>query len=914
MRPSQLVGLELKRLSRNRFAILAASVLVLLPLLYSSLYLYAFWDPYEHLERLKVAIVNQDIPVTREDQTIESGKDLVDKLKDDHSVGWEFTSQEAALDGLNSSHYDLAIIIPKDFSQSILDTTKDSKEEPEGKKAKLLYYSNPGKNYLAEQIGNKVASKLEGDLNGQIAGNFLENVFGSLEDMKSNLEVASEGSSKLYDGIEKAYTGSNEITGHLEDAAQGSNTLRQGLEDLLKGSQDLAQGNTELAEGSVQLQEGSETLHEGVGSALEGSTKLTDGSNELVKGLKDANQSLNDAAIGSSKLYSGLKSANSGSKDLKEGLYHAFAGSLQVKGGATQINGGLLQMQSQLNHPTLGVPALIYGTNQIVQSTSEQGELLQGVLGLHQGLSAQIAPGVQNARNGLNQITPILQATDGNLSSAMSKLEALDTANSNPQIQEAIEELKRAQANIDSNSGSIHQVLSSVDTGLATVAGGISQVDGKLYNAQDNLLKPESIWGGIRALNIGANTIHQGLQQLLDSSNTSLNQLVPGSTQLKEGATGLSTGLASASGGATTLADGLSGLTEGGAELSSGLADGASRFPQLVEGGKALQDGTRQLKEGLSRLNDGMVTFVGKMGDWVTGVGKVSEGSNSLKEGTGQAAEGSRTLSDGLSALHEGSASLTDGLGQAESGSHELFNGLEEGVSKLQKNLPENRLAVSQAMGKSVEVDETQIHPVKNYGTGFTPYFVPLSLWVGALMLFFLLNLKDNSLRAYGISNTRILLGKYATLALLGTAQAVISSFILISVLGLQPQNIWAFYGFNILQSLSYIAIIFLLVKFFDLAGRFVAIVLLMLQLTSGGGTYPVFLIPKFFQVLHPYLPMTYGISALRQIISGSSDISLSTSVIVLLAYGIGALALTLLLSPKNLRIKDLHPKSQLGS
>ena len=181
-------------------------------------------------------------------------------------------------------------------------------------------------------------------------------------------------------------------------------------------------------------------------------------------------------------------------------------------------------------------------------------------------------------------------------------------------------------------------------------------------------------------------------------------------------------------------------------------------------------------------------------------------------------------------------------------------------------------------------------------------------------MLFFLINLKENTLWAAGVPKSRILLGKYAALALFGMAQALITSFVIITFLGLRPGNVLEFYAFNVLQSLAYVSIIFLLVGLFDTAGRFIAIVLLMLQLTSGGGTYPVSLIPKFFQTLHPYLPMTYGISALRAIISGSADISLHTSVLFLAGVGLGAILLSLLLAPKHLRIKDLHPSPQLGA
>ena len=88
--------LELKRLSRNRFARVATIVVCLMPLLYSFLYLYAFWDPYDNLEKMPVAIVNQDQAMNKDNHTVSAGEELVNKLKEDHTVGWRFTDEAEA--------------------------------------------------------------------------------------------------------------------------------------------------------------------------------------------------------------------------------------------------------------------------------------------------------------------------------------------------------------------------------------------------------------------------------------------------------------------------------------------------------------------------------------------------------------------------------------------------------------------------------------------------------------------------------------------------------------------------------------------------------------------------------------------------------------------------------------------------
>lgn len=909
MRVFQWVGLEIKRLLRNRFATLAAIVILLIPLLYSFLYLYSFWDPYGHLERIRVAVVNQDQAAKSNDQIVNAGQDLVKKLKEDHTVGWNFTNPQDAFDGLNRSKYDLVIVIPKDFSQSIVNATKDPQTKSELPKSKILYYSDPSKNYLTEQIGNKVVSNLQGEMNSQITGNFFENVFGNLTDMKTNLKSAADGSDELEAGIEKAYSGSSNITEHLHDAATGSDTLNLGLKSLSEGSAQVAQGNAGLAEGSTKLYDGSKTIQSGVNKAYDGSTQLGSGSDSLVKGLIEANQSIQDAASGSAELHSGLASAYEGSQKLQKGLADAVAGSGQLKDGADQLQTGLKTMKVQLNSTDsdpakAGVPVLIQGADQIVAATSEPSYTPDNPQTITNGVKAA-GDGIKQISGGLNTAVPALSDANMALLDAKAQMDKVLAANpslnSDPSFMTAYNEVLQVQQGIQ------NQVPA-----LSGAIIGLNQIQYGLTGQSSDPLHP-TVLDGLRSLNFGSTQLKGGLQNLLSQSNLGLDQLISGALTLSAGAMDLNSGLTSAYSGSSNLTQGLYDLREGGAKLSSGLASGAASFPKLVDGGKSLQEGINQLKQGLEDLSQGMIAFVEKLGDLMKGAIQLADGSKSLNDGTAQAMNGSVSLRDGLMALHDGSSALTGGLSQVQTGSQQLSSGLKEGVDSLQKELPQDTALVSKTMGQPVEINETQIHPVKNYGTGFAPYFIPLSLWVGALMIFFLINLKETSLQVAGVSKVRILLGKYATIALLSAAQAVISSFVLIEFLGLCPENALQFYGFNILQSLAYVAIMFLLIELFDMAGRFIAIVLLMLQLTSGGGTYPVTLSPEFFQAIHSYLPMTYGISALRSIISGSSDIPLQTSVAVLCGFGAGAILLTILLSPKQLRIKDLHPAPQLG-
>jgi YhgE/Pip-like protein len=193
-------------------------------------------------------------------------------------------------------------------------------------------------------------------------------------------------------------------------------------------------------------------------------------------------------------------------------------------------------------------------------------------------------------------------------------------------------------------------------------------------------------------------------------------------------------------------------------------------------------------------------------------------------------------------------------------------------------------------MADPVVFNEEMVDPVKTYGTGFTPYFVPLSLWVGAMAMFLVASTMENKelKKRRLFSLLREVAARYLWLALVGVLQAVVLCTVLIKVLGLQVNHLGMFYLFTTVLALLSIAIFQFLTYLFGMAGDFVGVILLMLQLTSSGGSYPKETLPPFFIKIGPYLPMTYAVTAFRDIISGgqidvSSILYLFVSSIILL-------------------------------
>ena len=226
---------------------------------------------------------------------------------------------------------------------------------------------------------------------------------------------------------------------------------------------------------------------------------------------------------------------------------------------------------------------------------------------------------------------------------------------------------------------------------------------------------------------------------------------------------------------------------------------------------------------------------------------------------------------------------LTDGTG-------ELSSKLSEAAEKtagLNGSDP-----VVDMFANPVDLDVVKSNEVPNYGTGFAPYFISLGLFVGALLLTIVYSVKEPAIRP--TSGWSWFASKLLTMVFIGAVQAVIADLVLLYGLGLEVQNLPLFFLFTILTSISFMALIQFLVTVLQHPGRFVAIVILIFQLTSSAGTFPLELIPGWLQTASAWLPMTYSVSGLKAVISSGDYAVMWDNAYVLFAFFAAFAVLTL--------------------
>ncbi|AZB42295.1 YhgE/Pip domain-containing protein [Bacillus sp. FJAT-42376] len=771
---------EFQEIARKKKLLIAVIAVLLIPVLYSGTFLWAFWDPYGKVDQLPVAVVNKDKGADFEGEKLTIGKDFVDELKENKKFNWQFVDEAEANRGLENRKYYMKIEVPENFSQNA--TTL---QDVHPKRLELIYTPNEGTNYLSTKIGDSAMEKVKAEVSSEVTKTYAESMFDNIKDVAKGLDDATEGAGKLNDGINDAKGGSDDLHDGINTAKDGAGKLDQGVASAKDGAGKLNSGIGSVHSGAEELKKNLQMLAENSVSFSNGLQSADEGAKRLDEGIQKFGTAVGQMKDGNAKLLDGAKKSQSGTDQLSAGLDQSLA--------------GLNQLNEKL-------PALTAGT----EGLSDGAEALSVNLGKFKGGADQTKEGSAQVAEGLEQL--------------QQKVDAMAKQSSDPQI-------AALKATIDQ------------------LAAGSKKVDGGVNQLSENA---SLLQGGADKLSEGANAVHDGQSKL----GGGINQIAEGQQKLADGAKALSGGQSQLVQGLTVFGgkigeaqDGINQLSAGSRSLSSGLG-------QLAQGSGQLQDGTGKLADGSGKLAEGTE--------------KLADGSNGLVNGLGKLSDGSGDLSGGLGKLSDGSGDLSNGMNKLSDGSKELKDELGDGAKDANDVNANND--IYDMFAKPVQLKDDRLNHVPNYGTGFTPYFLSLSLFVGALVFSVIFPLRDPAVRPR--NGFSWFLGKFGVLLAVGVFQAVLADLILLNVLGLEVQSLPFFFMMSVLASWTFLAIIQFLVTALDNPGRFIGILILILQLTSSAGTYPIELVPGALQHFTNFLPMTYTISAFRAIIS-TGDFSL---------------------------------------
>jgi putative membrane protein len=409
---------------------------------------------------------------------------------------------------------------------------------------------------------------------------------------------------------------------------------------------------------------------------------------------------------------------------------------------------------------------------------------------------------------------------------------------------------------------------------------------------------------GLDTARSGSATLATGARQLSDGINSATDPLlavtkalsqIGGSTeQLQQGATALQQANDQI-GAIATAQDNAAGA------LSAVIDQLAARQDPLANTLRGAQDQLRQHQftpEIRQRLTDarnaainmtsGLRSPGSPLGSALDQVGSKGQDLTNkltqLRDGAQQVASGNAQLADGI-------AKLDDGAQQLKSGSAELATKLADGAKQVPDWTTQQKDAVADTIGGPVQLETSHENAAPNFGTGMAPFFLTLALFFGALVLWMILRPLQSRAIAAEVLPIRVAMSSYLPAAVIGMFQAVILYAVVRFGLGMHAVHPASMLGFMVLISFAFVAATQAINALVGPAvGRVLIMALLMLQLVSAGGMYPVETTSKPFQVLHRFDPMTYGVNGLRQLILGGIDGRLWLAIVVLI--GIWAVAI----------------------
>ena len=550
-----MIRAELARLTATTMSRVALVALMLVPVLYGGLYLWANQDPYAGLDRVPVALVVADTGAEQDGEATNYGADVAEQLVDDGTFDWHTVTAKTATAGVADATYDFSVTIPADFSSSIASSSTDSPHQ-----ATITLTTNDTNSYLASTIGGQAAQTIRDAIVERVNEQAADTLLIGLSDIRSSLVDAADGATQLTDGATTAADGGSSL-------ADGAGQLADGADRLATGAGSLADGTGTLADGAAQVADGTGKVADGAGSLATGAGQLSTGAASLAAGAGQVATGADALATGTGQVADGTAALSQGATALADGAGKVSTGAAQVAAAAQKVADGVSALDTAATQAGAGVAGA--GTTYTAARTALADQLT----------AAGLSPAqVDAALATLDPVGSTLSQSGAALTAAGTAISTLATGTD----QLAAGAAQTAAGAKQSTDGA---------TGLAT--GAAAAATGARQSAD-----------GAAALAIGAH-------QTADGATT----LAAGAAQTAAGAGSLATGAGQTAAGAKTLSSGATTAADGAATLATGADSARSGAETLATGASSLSDGLLGLKNGAGTLRDGLADGVGSIPD-----------------------------------------------------------------------------------------------------------------------------------------------------------------------------------------------------------------------------------------------------------------------------------------------------------
>ncbi|MGE7667763.1 YhgE/Pip family protein [Ureibacillus composti] len=481
------------------------AVMFIIPLLYSGMLLWAFWDPYGQLEELPVALVNNDKGANFDGESLHLGDELVKNLEDSAKFDFKQVTEKEANKMLTNKDAYIVIQIPKHFSENATTLLDESPQ-----KLELEYKIDEASNYITSKIGDSAINQIRTEVNEQVSKTYAEQLFAVIERLSDGYGDAADGASKIKDGVVQLQDGTVTLKDYLYELAKGTVTLSSSTSKLVDGASSAQSGAEELANGAQKLSQGSQALSDGASTIQQGTSSLSSGITQFTGGVEKV-------ASGQQALLEGQQTFQTKLDSFSNGTEQVAAGSQNLASSTDQLAAGIASLGDNLS-------------SALAQLPEEQRQALEASISQLEESSKQIAQGANTLASGSNSLQENAQALANGHSTIVANSEQLTnglqelTSNSNSLVEGATK--------VANGVSSLSENLGQFNTGVASVANGASSLNTGLSSLAD----------GAKKLSDGTSTLSGKSGELADGSN----ELVDGADKLFDGTEQLTDTLADA--------------------------------------------------------------------------------------------------------------------------------------------------------------------------------------------------------------------------------------------------------------------------------------------------------------------------------------------------------------------------------
>lgn len=842
-----LYKLDWKRIFSNPISAFLIIALMILPSLYAWFNIKALWDPYGNTSELPIAVYSADKGAEFQDKHIDIGDEVIDTLHKNKQLGWRFLdSKEDLVEGVKSGKYYAGIYLPADFSDDLISFTSGKIEKPT-----IEYYSNQKINAIAPKITDKGASSLQ----EEISQNFIETASSTLikvfneigYDIDSNLVSINKVKSMILDTDDNLAT----IDGYTKEIVTLHDKFPEIKEKIAKAEEftDYIPQVDAMGEKLIGLNDKLPALKKEASIILTLQEKIPEIQN-AGKQLKMIDDDFDDIA---STMTDGIDTAKQGLQVIEQvqaALPQIEQLGDQAASFATATKDGAQQFKDALPSISSSAQVTIESAKQVASTTAKWSEKLNEFIN-----EEQLEKDRESIIKTIDGLQQNIQQQQSMLDALIAFLGNIEGSVENEQIQGVIGQLTDAKERLTNVSHLLDGAKKAVQEG--NVAG----LKEYLTNITETANGIESLLKGIDVPSI-TTTINDILTKLIKTITTAEDVLKK--AQEIDFDSLLSSTKSVVSNAVTILEKYQKELPAIKQELHDANTMLNGHMDEIVNA----------INKGADLYNNELPVVEEKLGlavnflqnDWPTIKSEISSTMAMVDE---KLPEVEKALDAAVDLINNDWPSIKAGIHKAADAIRAGEN--EVDLGEVIKLLKLDATDEADFFKQPVELKSNEIYPIANNGSASTPFYTALCLWVGALLLSsvatteYHLEKKDKK----RFTQRETFVARMLTFLTMAVAQSLIVTLGNMFLLGVDVHNPVYSVFFALLVGLAFMMIVYVLAGLFGNLGKGIAIIILVLSISGGGGNYPIQVSGKFFQFINPLLPFTHAVNLLRESAGG---------------------------------------------